>query len=227
MNHLKYCSYDKLSIWYDTQNRSFKVLYKSSEIINAVIKGIYRDGQAVAAPSDFAECISEYNRSGLINEAVFKITYKGNNDEAISLCFTVTDNKISLTSLNAEFEIRGVVSMPDKNDSDVFPVCLNRCAKDLRSAIGKGATCADNALYSRKTDMAVVIGESGKTRLAHTDDRYEFSLRVTDYDTDIYVKENVLADKYNIVFNPINKKILLKYVVSKNYIYLSRVTILF
>ena len=206
MDNLKYCSYDKLSVWYDTKNHVFKVLYKSSEIIqNAVVRGIYRQGKTDAVPSDFAECVTEYKRSGLTNEAFFKIIYRNTKEDTATLCFVVGDDKISLVSQDAAFEIQGTVSLPEGNSGDVFPVCLGRAAQDLRSAIGNGATCADHALYSRKTDMAVAVGESGKTRLVHIDNKYEFSIRVTAGDTDIYVRENVLGQMYNIVFNPVNR----------------------
>ena len=204
MGNLKYCSYDKLSVWYNTDEHSFRVLYSSCEIIrDAAVQSIRREGR-VFAPSDFAECSVRYKRSDAANETLFQIVYKNTDDTAV-LSFLVSDSKISVFSDGAEFEISGTVMMPGESGTDVFPACLGRQAKDLRASIGNGATRADNALYSRRTDRAVVIGESGKTQLSHTNVGYSFYNVIGAVGTDICVKENVIAKKYNVIFNPVNK----------------------
>ena len=215
-NAKRYCSYDSYSIWYDLEVHKFCVLYQSKMVItDAYIEGIYRNEEKIADLTDFPLCEVAYSREKLKNETVLNVVYqKKDKTPLLTLRFRIGNEGICVeteTSQGDTVKISGVLCPFAEYIDDIFPVCLDRTARDLRAAIGNGASSADNALYNKKTDTALVIGKSGQTKLSFVKrvNRFSFELPLSSLKTEectkICVKENVLADKYHIIFSPINK----------------------
>lgn len=213
----KYCSYDKYSVIYDTAAHRFYIFYGKQLIVDeAYAEGIYRNGNKIACPADFQVCDASYAREKCRDSAALTLSFS-NEAEAPSftLKFHVGNSGVRIeewTLGNLSVKIAGKVFAGDTDD--VFPVCLNRRAGDLRSAIGAPAAKIDNSLYNRISDTAVTIGKSQQTRLYRGNGGFYFEAMLSDTEgrsyADVDVKENVLADKYHIKFSPVNRNTVFK-----------------
>ena len=210
-----YCSYDRYSVIYDKAEHQFCIFYGKRKIIGgAYAEGIYQHGKKVAVPADFPVCELSYVREKLKDSAVLTVSFaKEQEAPAFLLRFHVGNDGVRVeewTLGNLSVKVVGDVFTDGDGTDDVFPVCLDRRAGDLRSAIGAPASVIDNALYCRTGDTAVTIGTSRQTRLKKRDGGFSFEVMLSDTEgrsyADVSVREHVLADKYHIQFSPINKK---------------------
>ncbi len=210
----RYCSYDKYSVIYDTEIHRFGIFYGKRQIVgNACAEGIWRNGEKIAASADFSECEVSYSREKLKDSACLTVSFARSGEAAsFTLKFRVGNSGVRIeewTLGNLAVKIIGSVFADKDGEGDVFPVCLDRNANDLRAAVGTPSSAIDNSLYNRSDDTAVTIGKSRQTRLRKQNGGFTFETVLSDTEgrsyADVTVREGVLSDKYNIEFSPINK----------------------
>ena len=201
---MNYLNYDDYTLTYDDRLNNFNVFYKKKAVItDAFISGVYINSTKTDV-SDFVVSHPDFSRGPEPNkyrdEYVQEIYYeKGNIKFLIRLL--VGQNGIKIETSGCDIVIEGNIA---ENVNDIFPVCLNRNAKDLRCAYGKASSVIDNAVYNKITDTAIIIDKSGNTKLLFDENKCRFVAPVNEQFT-VAVKENVLAEKYNIKFSPCNR----------------------
>lgn len=210
MTHTKkYCSHGNYNIIYDMQLNSFSIFNRKTPLVTeAHVEGIDL--------SAYADCNISYKRSQTKDESLLTVVYSSSADAsaALTLLFRVGYEGICIEAVSPETEpitITGRIPFAPETIDNVFPVCLDRNAKDFRSAIGKAISPVDNALYNKMTDTALVVGASKQTCLKFDKltGQYQFTFTISPSyiwkDACISLQENVLANKYHIDFSPINK----------------------
>ncbi len=212
----KYLSYDKYSIIYDPSTKVFDVFFDGEKIISDMsVRAISNPESTVCGIEDFCECEYAYSRNRLKASATLTLTYSGcEKTHWLKVIFTCSNEGITLEARTMEnytvtFSGNMLPTLPFSKD--VFPVCINRCANEIRASIGKSSTSVDNAIYNRQTDRAIIIGHQKQTKLCYDKESgmFSFILAITppgyNQFSQIAVKENILADKYSIDFSPVNK----------------------
>ncbi len=217
----RYTNYQDYTLIFDTEKYEFEAYYKKVKYAEGKIEGFYKNGEK---STDFYAFPHRHIKQG----------YKKTNDTQIILDFydhvpeidmwNCTESKPAHTMVlkasnyniavelrsteNVAVKVTGVICHKPEDKDDVFAVSVDREVKDARAGIGPAISAIDNAIYNRRTDIAVVAGEPKKTKLSYNKatDEYCFEYLVTEGNQfEIGVKENILADKYHIKFNPINK----------------------
>lgn len=210
---MAYVNYGDYEVVYDTVQHQFDVFYQKMPILQAVrLNGLFLNGKKIADITDFEICEVDHDVS--LKENVFtmgvKLKQKVDEEDAFAIIFFVGPNGVYLKTQLYDVQITGMVC--NGCTSDVFPVCVTRTAADIRAALGEASTNIDHALYNKKTDTAVVVGRSRRTKLVYDaqNNRYAFTLPVyaaeSCDETEISVRTHVLAKQYHIPFAPYNRK---------------------
>lgn len=212
---MAYTNYDDYEVVYDTLLHQFDVFYQRKPILCAArLDGLYLNGEKVADITDFENCEVIHNNSIMDNGFQMEVGFKRKaDDEALAFAFFIfiSTNGIFLKTQVYDAQITGTVCNGAIHEDDVIPVCLNRSASDMRSALGKAITNVDHALYNKKTDTAVVVGQSRRTRLFYDRENssYTFTMPVyaaeTRNEAVISVRTQVLVEQYHIPFAPYNR----------------------
>ena len=217
----RYTNYQDYTLIFDTENYEFEAYYKKEKYAEGKIEGFYKNGEK---STDFSIFPHRHVKQG----------YKKTNDTQIIFDFydhvpeidmwNCTESKPVHTMFlkasnhnvavevksteNVSVKVTGVICHKPEEKDDVFAVSVDREVKDARAGVGPAISAIDNAIYNRRTDTAVVAGKPKKTKLSYNKatDEYNFEYIVTEGNQfEIGVKENILADRYHIKFNPINK----------------------
>ncbi len=201
---MNYLNYDDYTLTYDDRLNNFNIFYKKNVVItDAYISGVYINSKLTDI-SDFTVSHPDFSRGPEPNkyrdEYVADLIYE-KGDIKFLIRLLVGHKGVKIEASDCEIEIKGQIA---ENINDIFPVCLDRTAKDIRCAFGKAASVIDNAVYNKKTDKAVIIDKSGNTKFQFDENLCTFTVAKNNCFT-FAVKENVLAEKYNITFSPCNR----------------------
>ncbi len=212
---IKYVNYDDYTVKYDLSTHKFNILYKKVLIVSdATVEGLYLNSKKVMDITDFGYSSVDFVGSTKDNGYILDVKYKMSEDcdnVAFTLRLYVHNDGIKIKSQKYDVNIEGKIFDSYSDIADIFPVCIDRDVKDVRSALGEASTNLDNAVYNKKTDMAVVAGRSRATKIFFDRQKgeYRFNMPVKailDWDSAVIcAKENVLADKYHITFSPYNR----------------------
>lgn len=214
---MDYINYDDYELLYDQTQHKFDVIYKGNPIVKDVcISGLYLNGTQVGQLSDFESFVMKREPSfNYPHGFALHLKAKRKKDDeadAFSFLFVIGATGIFMKTRVYDVMVTGTVCNGAESPNDVFPVCLDRSAKDLRSALGEAITNVDNALYNKMTDTAVVVGQSRRTKLSYDWEKEQYTFTLPLYATEEYettlisVQENVLADSFHIKFSPFNRK---------------------
>jgi hypothetical protein len=183
-------------------------------VTDASIEGLYRNSKKVMDITDFGFVTAGYTATTKEDGTMMDIRYKmtEESDEiAFALTFFATNDGVYFKSQKYDVKLEGKIFGTYSDINDIFPVCVDRDVKDVRSALGEAVSNIDNAIYNKMTDMAVVSGKSRKTKLTFDRQKgeYRFTMPVNAIEERnsnvIFARENVLADKYHITFSPYNR----------------------
>lgn len=213
---MAYVNYGAYEVVYDTVQHQFDVFYQKKPILQAVrLNGLSLNGERTADITEFATCEVDYDLTSQENGFAMKLQFKRKIDDesaSFGFLFLVKPNGVYLQAQRYDVEMIGTVCNGAAGTSDVFPVCLTRAATDIRAGLGEASTNVDHALYNKKTDTAVIVGQSRRTTLAYDgqNSRYAFSMPVYAAESfdeaGISVQTGVLAERYHIPFSPYNRK---------------------
>ncbi len=227
LGNVAYSNYQDYTVRYDKTTYEFFAYHKKKEYANCKIEGLLIDG-VVTPLSDFPYVfVHQFHSEKAAPDFDSNFSYievdiydhvpvtgeYGDSEEApthsILLCVSNYDIAVkSKLDSGAVIVLSGKLLHDVKDEEDVFAVCLDREITDVRAGIGKAVTTIDNAIYFRKTDTAFVAGEPKKTKLFYdkASSEYRFNASATfGSGFSMSVKENVLANKYNIKFNPVRR----------------------
>ncbi len=206
---------ENYSVLFDTEVHKFSIHYKKTPVItDAYVEGLYHNGKKIKDITDFKSTQVNHLEYEDYSKKFLDIEYKDNEADdniAFKLRFSLTEDGVSIKAQKYDIKIAGKISTPCESIDDVFPVCIDRNVNDLRSAIGKASSNIDNATYNKKTDMAVIVGNSRKTKISFNreNNAYNFTMPVLATDrcesNTVSVQENVLVNKYHIKFSPYNR----------------------
>lgn len=212
--NLVYVSYGNNSVVYNTANGTFSLSLDNQEIIKEASLIIEKpDGNLVKASAGAEySCVRNFN----IENNELRVIHKKNNnisfDPEILFCVDNNGIKLKIEGIkNCISHIEGEAFWGDNMQEDTFAMCIGRSGLDLRCAIGPASSTVDNALYDRKKDSAFVIDGGKRVRYKFNWDKGCYSFALTTGEVtfqqkfEFSVKKNILADKYNISFSPINK----------------------
>ena len=210
---MAYVNYGDYEVLYDTAGHQFDVLYQKRPIVrSARVSGLYLNEKKAADISDFETCRVDQNHS-IKAEGAFsmslKFKRKSEEEDAFVLEFFVRHDGVYLKSQLYDAQITGIVSNGAVSRGDVFPVCPERSATDVRAALGEAITNVDHALYNKISDTAVVIGQPRRTVLVYDaqQNQYTFTMPVhaaeSGDEAGIFVREHVLSERYHVPFRPI------------------------
>lgn len=216
-----YTNYEDYTLNFNRETQEFAVFYKKEKFAYGKIEGFYGEGENAKPFSDFVfyrikQGYKKENCSHVVMEfydvvPVFDEWYFTESKPLFTITLKTGNNNIRVVVDNEEnlsVKVSGVICHKSEDSADVFAVSVDREVRDVRSGIGAAISTIDNAIYNRKTDTAVVVGEPKKTKLCYdrAKDEYSFEFMAdADNEFSIGVKENILADKYHIKFSPINK----------------------
>ena len=220
-NKIRHTNYEDYTILFNTEDYTFEAYYKKEKFAECKLEGFYKNGEKVADCSDFAYCLVRQGYKKTNNSQIslaffdqvpnINMWYEADREPVHTILLKASDYNVAVELLKAngvEVKVSGVICHKPEDKDDVFSVSVDRDVKDVRSGIGPAISTIDNAIYNRKTDKAVVAGKIKKTKLSYNreTDKYSFTGWATEEEQyEIGVKENILADKYHIKFNPINK----------------------
>ncbi len=211
---MAYVNYGEYEVMYDTVQRQFDVFYQKMPILQAArLSGLYANGERVANIADFEICEVDYDVSLKENGFGMVLTFKRKKNDKNAFVFTVLvkPDGVYLKTQPYDTHITGTVCNGAVCASDVFPVCVTRAATDIRAALGEASTDVDNALYNKKTDTAVVVGQSRRTTLVYDNQNNTYIFTMPVYagescaEVGISVRTHVLAQQYHIPFSPYNR----------------------
>lgn len=221
-----YTNYEDYTLNFNKETYEFTAYYKKEKFVCGKIDGFYRDGKKTQDFSEYAYYHVTQGYKKTHNSLVTISFYdhipefdSWNCTESKPLCkffFKTGNNGVSVAVEHEPgigVQVSGVIYNNAGDKDDAFAVSVDREVKDVRSGIGAAISTIDNAIYNRKTDRAVVAGEPKKTKLCYDKATGEYSFTYmadADNEFSIGVKENILADKYHIKFNPINKNATFK-----------------
>ena len=225
-NKIRRTNYEDYTVLYNTEDYTFEAYYKKEKYAECKLEGFYKNGEKIKDFSEFAYChvkqgYKKTNNSQISidffdEEPNIDKWYFADRDPAYTILLKPSNYNVAVELQRAdgvEVKVSGVICHKPEDKDDVFAVTVDRDVFDVRSGIGPAISTIDNAIYNRKLDRAVVAGESKKTKLSYdkANDEYSFVGWVTeDAQYEIGVKENILADKFHIKFNPINKNATFK-----------------
>jgi len=217
---MKYVNHDDYTVTYDFSTHKFNIFYKKMPIItDATVTGLYRNLKKVRDITDFGFVTAAHSATIKEDGTKMDIVYKMAEDSdeiAFSLNFFASNDGVYIKSQKYDVKIEGKIFDVYDDINDIFPVCVDRDVKDVRSALGEAVSNVDNAIYNKMTDMAVVAGKSRTTKITFDRQKgqYRFNMPIMAADERnsnvIFAKENVLADKYHITFSPYNRNCTFK-----------------
>ncbi len=94
-------------------------------------------------------------------------------------------------------------------ENSTFAVCTERTGGGFRTASGPASSTADNALFDRLTDSAVLFSGYGHLSLNYDREEgdYRFSLETAgDRPFSLRISEHFYAEKFHIRYRPVNRK---------------------
>lgn len=207
---LVYISYGDNSVVYNTEEGSFSMSLDGKEVVKGAKLLIENsDGQRIAAGG---KC--RYDRSFNIENNELKIVCEKTGDFEPELIFTLNSRIIKITVAgikNCISYIEGDAYWGDNMAEDTFAMSIGRNALDIRCAMGPAASTVDNALYDRKKDAAFSADGGKSVRYKFDWDKGCYKMLLTTGEVTfqqkftLSVKKNILSDKYDIPFSPINK----------------------
>lgn len=213
-NDILYCSYDEYAVMYNLAENNFSVLYDN----DYVLRNVYVIQKKTEDNSEYDLSIYESVKTERkFNKNDNSIFIKYDNSEKFStelgLEFRISRFGIKLIVYglaNNEIYLQGPINWGESVEN-TFAVCTNEHSKSARVGIGPATSKKDNALYDRIHDSAFVI-EGGKSIRLKYDwriDSYTLKLQtgLVEHQQrfNMYVKRNILAEKYGINHSPINK----------------------
>ncbi len=217
----RYTNYEDYTIIFDSETYEFECYYKKEKFADCKIEGFYKDGKKEIDFSDFAFCHVKQGYKKTNNSQIsldfydhvpnIDMWYYADAEPVYTILLKPSNYNVAVEIQKGEgleVKVSGVICHAPEDKDDVFAVSVDRDVKDVRSGIGAAISTIDNAIYNRKLDKAVVAGKIKKTKLSYNKetDEYSFTGWATEEEQyEIGVKENILADKYHIKFNPINK----------------------
>ena len=210
-----YCSYDEYAVIYDLEENKFSVFTKyGCAVENGHIVLISRDKGKACSLETFKK--HTYTRDAQTDKNVIKIEWSDSEvfDWPVSLEFKVDRSGILLTVFglreNGSAVTGDIVYSPDSKN--LFAVSLDRVGLDIRSGFGPACSAADDAVFNRENDTALCFDGGKNIRLRYDWDKekYTFTMKtgIVEFQQRMKfsVKENVLEEKFDIEYSPINKK---------------------
>lgn len=216
-----YTNYEDYTLNFNKETYEFTVFYKQEKFACGKIDGFYRDGEKVKDFAEYAHCHVTQGYKKTNNSLVTLSFYDHvpefdwwNTTEAEPVCkvlFKVGNDGVRVGVENEpdiSVKVSGVIYNNAGDKDDAFAVSVDRDVRDIRSGIGAAISTIDNAIYNRKTDKAVIVGEPKKTKLSYDKATAQYSFEAyasADSEVAMSVKEDILAKEYHIKFNPVNK----------------------
>lgn len=206
-----YCSYDAYSVVYDLQTNQFSISASGKPVLqNAVITlNRHTDGQVFSL-----DCYKNAESAQRFNSTSYGVSIQfseADGLDAVTADFEADRNGVSLRFSQIDgydWHIDGDLYWGGNMAKNTFAMSNAPIHWQVRSAMGPATSTRDNMLYDRKTDKAFSIdGEQVRLSFDWSSLCYRCSLSSADAQTKFYfsVKQDVLAQQYDIHFSPINK----------------------
>ena len=217
---LIYISYGENAVIYNSENGTFSArLTGVGEVIkNASLVLKKPDGKII----DIKNFKSyHHNREFNIENNELNISYQYGEEKGFcpEIGFRLNNDGIRITVLGVKdciAAIEGEAFFGEDMGNDTFAMCMERSGLDLRCAVGPATSEIDNALFDRKNDRALLIEGGKKIRYKFNWEKgcYDFKLTFGEVafqqKFDISIKKDILKEKYNVNFSPINKNATFK-----------------
>ena len=191
--NLSYVSYGNVAVIYNSESNTFCIQNKG--------KPILKDCKL----SNICDATKTNVEHSFDKESNFLIVTYQKEDGEISLKLKVNKLGVLITSSKSA-TISGRAYWGENIKEDTFAMQTAGKKGNLRCAIGPAASNADNSLYDRNTDSAIVTDGKIKFKYNYENNCYDFILHAEkENEVMFYIKENVIANKYKIEFGRINK----------------------
>ncbi len=215
-----YANFKNYSVRYDLESNTFTCWYAPQKrvIEDAGVSKVLFGGESFTFADYDAPTFTASQRD---DATILAITY-GNGPAAqkdFGIHFLLNDKGISCTFAargDLDVHVEGTLLWGEDMENETFAVNLNRRGQDLRCAHGPASSAVDNALFDRKTDSAIEITGCYTTRIQYDWEKRAYRFRLNTEGND-YIKgfrvrayERVMADRFNIHYNPINRQTTFK-----------------
>lgn len=216
---ITYCTYKNYLAKYDDESYTLTFVHTpTGASASLVIDGLYFEGEKAVSMSDYSHCSASHSFDPESPERRVMLTFHPNGENTdiptfqISIDATSKWIRVMFHELN---QYRIVLNGQIVNGSADESFALNSKetpSEVIRCAIGPAVSLYDNALYNKILDSICCIEgcRDFKLRYDWNEKSYKFTMStVTEGIAEtIYfkVKENALADKYDIDFVPLKKR---------------------
>ncbi|MBQ3125348.1 MAG: alpha-galactosidase [Clostridia bacterium] len=220
-NKIRHTNYEDYTILFNTEDYTFEAYYKKEKFVECKLEGFYKNGEKAADFSDFAYCLVRQGYKKTNNSQIslaffdevpnINMWYEADKEPVYTILLKPSNYNVAVEVMKAdgvEVKVSGVICHASEDKDDVFAISVGREVRDVRSGIGAAISTIDNAIYNRRLDRAVVVGEPKKTKLSYDKANGEYCFEAyadSENELEMGVKEDILAKEYHIKFNPINK----------------------
>jgi len=216
---VNYCTYKKYLAKYDESTYTLTLEHTPSGAKSElVLDGLYLDSEKSIPMSEFTACTVAHTFDTETPERRMMVTFylseDANNIPAFQFSVDVSSKRIRVQFHELK-QYRIVVNgcIINGNVDDCFAInTKDTCTEAIRCAIGPATSLYDNGIYNKTTDSAYCIEGCKNLRLYYDwkEKQYKFILStVTEGIAEAIVfklRENILADKYDIDFVPLKKR---------------------
>lgn len=208
-----YCSYDDYSIIFDCGSGCFSVSEKGANVLRDGKLFLKQNDNDVFVPID---AYKTFKQSRIYSNAAYGMRIQFSDGDFLpDSCVEIKVKRDGVHLSCSEVQgfiwcASGSLLWGEDMAEDTFAMSDDAIQDGLiRSAIGPATSTRDNMLYNRKTDEALVLN-AAKVRLFFDWEQHAYccslsALEDASQEFAFLVKRNILAEKYDITFAPVNK----------------------
>ena len=200
-----HCSYGEYRVVYDTEAGTISVSVGKNSVLRDG-KLSFKQKDTVVGLDKYSVTKSARNYWNTYYGVTLQLTAENTGDQ-ITVEFRVSHTGVQILFPNSKdctWYLVGKLFWGDNMEQDTFAMSDGEVQNVLRTALGPAASTRDTMLYNRKKDEAFCL--AGETvRLAYDWDNACYQCKLSGQQFGFSAMENVLAERYNIPFSPINK----------------------
>lgn len=202
-----YCSYGDYAVILDGETKRLSVAVNGKRILqDAKISFKRTDSDVPVGIDGYSVAESTHNYWNSYYGVSVRLVAEETKDE-ISVELRASCDGVSIQCSEPNDRtwcLTGQLFWGEDMEKDTFAMSDGEVQGSLRTAIGPAASTRDNMLYDRKQDAALCL-ESEAVRLSYNWEGASYQCKLSGRRFGFAVKKNVLAERYNITFSPINK----------------------
>ncbi len=216
---VNYCTYKNYLAKYDDESYTLTLVHTPSKAQSElVIDGLYLDNEKFIEMNEYAKCTVGHVFDSETSERKMTMTFHPGETEkdlpTFQIFATVSSKQIRIQVYETQqyrIVLNGKIINGDADEC--FAINSKDTATEaIRCAIGPAVSLYDNAVYNKSTDRAYCIEGCRDLKLSYDWDEKQYKFRMSTMTEGVAeiilfkVKENILAEKYDINFVPLKKR---------------------